>query len=349
VRDTDTAAVVRVMTVHKSKGLGFDLVVLPDLEGTKLAVRRRNLALQRSRNRAVEWVLDLPTEMFHAQDEVLRSHVAAAEADACYEQLAVLYVAMTRAKRAMYLITEPTGTSQSLNFPRLLRETLGEECAYGDAQWFDGIKPAVAAPELGPEPTLADVPRVLRRSSLAPSDAKVGRVSGRHLFALDANRATGFGRLVHGLLAKVEWGGEKEARRLGEMWRKEGAAGAEALSCVLAPELLEVWTKPESARADVWRERAFEIVLDGMWVTGVFDRVVICYDEGGGAIRAQLYDFKTDRGVDRDFARATVKHEEQLALYRRVVAKLTGLPAEAVSAEVVFTEVGRKMLIVAPT
>jgi ATP-dependent helicase/nuclease subunit A len=345
VRDTDTAAVVRVMTVHKSKGLGFDLVVLPDLEGTKLAARRRSLAVQRTESRAVDWVLDLPTELFHAQDEILRSHVTAAEADACYEQLAVLYVAMTRAKRAMYLVTEPAGTSQSLNFPRLLRETLGEECAYGDARWFAGIRTAVAGPEPGPAPTLADVPPVLRRSSLTPSDAKAGKVSGSRLFALHANRAASFGRLVHGLLAKVKWSGEKETLRLEESWRKEGAAGAEALACLLAPDLAEVWVKPSSVRADVWRERAFEIILEGVWVTGVFDRVSICYDEAGQAVRARVYDFKTDRGVDRDFARAIARHEEQLALYRRVAAKLTGLSPAAVSVEVVFTELARKILV----
>ena len=45
VRDTDAAAVIRVMTIHKAKGLGFDCVVLPDLEGKILSERRAGLGV----------------------------------------------------------------------------------------------------------------------------------------------------------------------------------------------------------------------------------------------------------------------------------------------------------------
>jgi ATP-dependent helicase/nuclease subunit A len=116
--------------------------VLPDLEGTRLAARRRTLAAQQAQDRSTEWVLDLPSALFYSCDPVLRKHVEEAEADACYEEFAVLYVAMTRAKRAMYVITEPVGTSKSHNFPRLLQETLGEEWERGDPAWFEKIPPA---------------------------------------------------------------------------------------------------------------------------------------------------------------------------------------------------------------
>ena len=349
VRDADTAAVVRVMTVHKAKGLGFDLVVLPDLEGTRLAARRRGLAVQRAADRTVEWVFDLPPETFYAQDEVLAAHVAAAEADACYEELAVLYVAMTRAKRAMYVITEPVGTSQSHNFPRLLQETLGEEWSTGDAHWFNAITPARV--ELGSEVRLATVAgaRVPRRPARTPSEAKAVEVTGERLFALEGGGgAVRFGRAVHGLLSQVEWGGAAQEAKRTAAWRAEGAAGLEALGCLRAPELAAVWTKPATARVEVWRERAFEIVLEGAWVTGVFDRVVVEFDGSGRAVHAAVYDFKTDREAgDPGRARAVARHEGQITLYRRVVAVLTGLPVAAVRAELVFTETARKVALVA--
>ena len=340
VRDAESESVVRVMTVHKAKGLGFDLVILPDLEGTRLAARRRGLAVQRGRDRTVEWVLDLPSEIFHAQDEVLSAHVAAGEADACYEELAVLYVAMTRAKRAMYVVTEPVGTSQSYNFPRLIRDTLGESWAEGDARWFDAIKPVAPAGEGDAGlPTVMAIP-VSRRPARTPSETKSSEVPADRLFVLETGAGKGgavFGRDVHGLLAQVEWGGAAEVMRWGKVWGGTKVA-AEALGCLGAPELNTVWAKPAGGRAEVWRERAFEVVLDGAWVTGVFDRVVLTVDATGKVSTAALYDFKTDRGGPDGVDRALARHAVQVGLYRRVLAALTGLPVNRVSAEVVFTE-----------
>ena len=343
VRDADTAAVVRVMTVHKAKGLGFDVVILPDLEGTKLATRRRGLAVQRAPDRSVEWVLDLPPVTFYAPDPVLTAHVAAAEADACYEELAVLYVAMTRAKQAIYLVTEPIGTAKSHNFPRLLQETLGDEWTAGDAHWFKKIGAPAAA--VVPDPALpalnvALVKRVERRPTRAPSESKGGEVSGARLFALAENGAVDFGRAVHALLAQVEWGGAAEVARLIAAWRDSGVAAREALGCVQAPALASVWTRPASAgRVEVWRERAFELVHAGSWVTGVFDRVVIEYDGTNRVSRATVLDFKTDRETDT----ALVRHAGQMNLYRQAVAKLTGLAPAQVASYLVLTAGPRQL------
>jgi ATP-dependent helicase/nuclease subunit A len=98
-----------------------------------------------------------------------------------------------------------------------------------------------------------------------------------------------------------------------------------------------VWTNP-GGLAEVWRERAFEIVLDEAWVTGVFDRVVVWRDADGRVLRAAVYDFKTDRGPKADLGRASERHRGQLLLYRRAVGVLIGLPLAAVEAHLVFTE-----------
>jgi hypothetical protein len=50
-RETESAAVVRVMTIKKGKGLGFDLVILPDLEGSGLDQRRDGLAVEKAPGR----------------------------------------------------------------------------------------------------------------------------------------------------------------------------------------------------------------------------------------------------------------------------------------------------------
>ncbi|MFA5112415.1 MAG: PD-(D/E)XK nuclease family protein, partial [Desulfobaccales bacterium] len=174
-----------------------------------------------------------------------------------------------------------------------------------------------------------------RRPARTPSESKSGEVTGGRIFALEGNGAAGFGRSVHNLLAQVEWGGTQETARLAAVWRNEGSAGTEALACVRAPALAEIWSKPAAGRVEVWRERAFEIVLDGVWFTGVFDRVVVERDESSRAVRAWVLDYKTGRdGV----AQVVERHAGQLNLYRRVAAVLTGLPVQMVRCSLVLTD-----------
>jgi ATP-dependent exoDNAse (exonuclease V) beta subunit len=356
VRAPDSAAVVRIMTVHKSKGLGFDLVILPDLQGNRIDEPRGGLAVWKSRDRAVQWVLDLPPRLYCEQDDVLAAFVRAAEADACYENLSLLYVAMTRAKRAMYVITEPAGKSKSRNFPRLLADTLGDETVQvqvggttfpgawstGDANWHAGsvaAEPTTTAPRM----TLALVPSatnpVSRFVGLRPSAGREMPVPAAGLFTLQV-RAAEIGTAVHAMLAQIEWATADDASAWSGQWEQAGYSETwveSATRCVAASVLAHVWRRP-SAKADVWRERAFEIVLDGAWITGVFDRVVIERESNGRARAVVVYDFKTDAVASIDeAAERAARYAEQLGTYRRVAAVLAGVPGHCVRSEVVFT------------
>lgn len=370
VRDAEAEGAIRVMTVHKSKGLGFDVVILPDLEGQRVDQRREGLAVQRAAgDRSVEWVLDLPSKTFYQSDEVLSAHVRAAEATAGYEALSLLYVAMTRAKRAMYVITEPVSPkSDSRNYPRLLAETLGREPAKirvgrlelmgtwssGDAEWFVSRAGAVTdaaalAPILAPDaprPAPAALRRAARHDSLRPSSGRAGVVSAAEAFALEGGWAAALGDEVHRLLAEIEWLAPGEADRAIDHWREERVndeALAQATRCVAAPALAHVWRR--RGQAEVWRERAFEVVLGTTWVTGVFDRVIV-EREAGKVVRATVFDFKTDLvRPDFDPAQIAARHAPQLNVYRRVVTVLTGLPADQVRCEAVLTRVGETVEI----
>lgn len=363
VRDAESPGVVRVMTIHKSKGLGFDVVILPDLEGQRIDQRRGGLAVQRAADRAVEWVLELPPKLFHGQDETLSAHVRAAEAEACYEALSLLYVAMTRAKRAMYLITKPVGTSESRNYPKLLALTLGGQptevavgklrlpgaWSVGDARWHEQLtaprvesKPAVAIEPLARKG--AESERVVRRLARRPSAETGGVVAAAQLLTLATGAATEHGSAVHRLLAMVEWDGAAvmdTLRRRAREWRIEESAVEEAAACLTAKQLAEVWRQP-GTDAEVWRERAFEIVWGGAWVTGVFDRVVV-RRENGVARDVMVYDFKTDQIGEAGALEAAVRrHAAQLNLYREVAAVLAGVTPDRVGCELVFTRVQRK-------
>lgn len=352
VRDTEAAGVVRVMTVHKSKGLGFDLVILPDLQGDSLDTRREGLGVRKAADRSVEWVFDLPPKLFAECDPVLAQYNSEARADAAYENLCLLYVAMTRAKRAMYVITEPvTAKGTARNFPRLLHATLGETWAAGDPRWYEKIvAPAPAESSAAPTPAEAAVgagaalpPRPARLLARRPSAMHAEQVPAAASFVLETSAGAQFGTDVHAMFAEIEWAEPAASEPLAKVWLSTGmppGAVAEALACLREPALAEVW-RPRK-HAEVWRERAFEVVLDGVWVTGVCDRVVIEHDPAGRAQRAEVFDFKTDRvATDADIAAAVERHGAQLGVYRRVVAMLTGLPAAAVSCRLVFTRLRR--------
>ncbi len=353
-RDAEGASVVRVMTVHRAKGLGFDVVILPDLEGQTIAERRKGLAVQKTKDRAVDWVLDLPPEIFRHRDPVLEAHVEEAKAAACYESLSLLYVAMTRAKRGLYVITEPPGGSKSANFPRLLAATLGEEArevrvggamlpgvwSAGEADWFAALQPVAKQDgEAAPVP-VTGVRRAPRWPARRPSGEGAAAPGLAQYFSLERGSAADFGTAVHRLLAEVEWGPATDIEARWAHRAEPGEVVREASAVLRAPGLAEIWTRP-TVTSEVWRERAFEMLLDGVWITGVMDRVVVERDPGGRARRATVYDFKTDRVDETALDRAAARHEEQMAFYRKAAGRLTGLEPASVDAVLVFTRVAR--------
>ena len=89
----------------------------------------------------------------------------------------------------------------------------------------------------------------------------------------------------------------------------------------------------------LWRERPFEVLADGVWTSGRFDRVVFA---GGKAV---IYDFKTNaRGPKEDeaaFARRMAQtYAGQMASYRKALMALTGLAAEDVSTVLLLSATG---------
>ncbi len=107
-RSSVTAAPVQVMTIHKSKGLEFDEVVLPEL-GREL-IRQPSGFFAWS-----ESSIDLPQRIVPAMPKDQRIAWPTI-VDECYgtlfreqmqDALSVLYVAMTRARHALHLVLKP--------------------------------------------------------------------------------------------------------------------------------------------------------------------------------------------------------------------------------------------------
>ena len=217
------------------------------------------------------------------------------------------------------------------------------------AETGDGIKAGEAAPATLPPLDPAAVRRSPRLAARRPADGKAGLLPAAALFAAGAGQAASFGTMVHEVFSLVEWAGNAPAGGWAAVAAKTGAS-AEAVAvvraCVEAPALTAVWARPAGDTAEVWRERAFEVVLDGAWVTGVFDRVGVARDATGRATAVTVWDFKTDYvETEADVVTAMARHTRQLNLYRQVAAVLTGLDPEQVVCELVLTRLRRRAVI----
>ncbi len=344
LREAESPGVVRVMTVHKAKGLGFDVVILPDLQGNSVALRRRGLAVHRNAERSVDWVLDLPGKAMAEMDPVLADQMEEDVAEAGYEALCKLYVAMTRAKRALHLIFETVGRSRSKNYPRLLDAALGSEWRRGDASWFQEIEAEEqGSSELvaGSKPLAGDRRRRRRRGQTA-TERSVSSIRAGGLFEPGRMDAAERGSVVHGLLAEVTWSDEFSESVSVEAWegREIPRDWIElVLATVAAPAAQSVFQRGDREAVELWREQPFEFTLGDRWISGIFDRVILERDAAGRVRHATVVDFKTDTVDCADnLAAATDRHRSQLEVYRMVLARMTQIPESDVKAQLVFTE-----------
>jgi ATP-dependent helicase/nuclease subunit A len=359
-REEHARHAVQVMTVHKSKGLTFDCVLLPDLEGNAMTTVRRGIGVKHGEKRLVQWVMDLPPSDIVKADPMLSAYRNDREAEAAYEELCKFYVALTRAKHANYLISTPrSDNSKSNNFIKLLFLTLGDEKepvleSFGgvsaeviyqsqtsatDRRWFESLP--LKAPETLPEQECITITaegrlRPLRRT---PSGSETSLVTAKQLFSRSGRSARSYGTLVHAFFEQILWLDEMPASTLKELWAalpcQDDNARIKALEevhrCLAAPTIVKALSRP-SADAECWREKRFEILLNQEWLSGTFDRVVIEPE------RATIQDFKTDKVESgKALANRVAGYTPQLHTYREVLSRMTGLSTASIRCQLLFT------------
>lgn len=104
------AARVQVMTIHKAKGLEFDIVILPKLQSRKRGDEPELLRwLEYSNANSSEQLLLAPIKAKAAAEDAIYDFVGGQETiKQRYETARLLYVAATRAKKQLYLLAEYT-------------------------------------------------------------------------------------------------------------------------------------------------------------------------------------------------------------------------------------------------
>lgn len=358
---------VRVLTIHAAKGLEFDAVVLLDLDHRLLGAAPAIHVARPTPLDEPDAVLPRANEVVRALSPDLRAAHDAWVTRRVREELSVLYVAMTRARRALDVLTlapareetTPAAILRGALAPDAPPDQVGVLFEAGAPNW-----PAERGPASAPSRTRVEGPiTFLARRGRSP---RPGRPEHRRRSVAAVpwihSRGVDRGLLVHAWLDRLAWiedgmPGEDErdavAREAGirdpgvvaeawAMFRRTIADGA--------VRALLSW----AGTADRLGTRGLEVLRelpvatderDGV-VLGRIDRVVIAF-EHGRPIRAEVIDFKTE-AVDGPVETAVDRHRDQLEGYRRAVAKCAGLPPHLVAARLALLSIGRVVDLPAP-
>lgn len=100
-REDPAGGIVRIMTIHKSKGLGFDIVILPQIGRDAPFADGRHLThfVKKNREGSIEGIVLVPSRHVYTNVPQLQELYREWRAQQQFDGFCKLYVALTRAKR----------------------------------------------------------------------------------------------------------------------------------------------------------------------------------------------------------------------------------------------------------
>ena len=350
-------AVVRVMTVHGSKGLQAPIVILADAAGNP--ADRRGMKLDLPEPDAPGQHGDarkIPLPSLRKEERVGRvaAEYAAAEVAEQQEHWRLLYVAMTRAEEALFIggalglrEKEPAENSWYAKLRALFESDawLDDDIWQARLEWGAPAEPVAAAPLeqlplpepvpawlVAPPPAEPRPARPLAPSSLGddvapdpPFPPGAGAVAARR------------GVLVHKLLERLpEVASERRAEAARRWLGKNAADFVEDARAELVRSALAVIDHPdwrELFAAGGLAEVPIAALVGGQVVAGTIDRLLIAPD------RIRFVDFKTARRPPASLAEVPLATLRQMAAY--AAALEAAYPGRAVEAGVLYTAAPR--------
>ncbi|MFZ2657586.1 MAG: UvrD-helicase domain-containing protein [Victivallales bacterium] len=391
---------VQIMTVYKAKGLEYDMVFLPELKSKSIGRADMNgIKVKKRQDLSPEWLMFMPNRRIAELDPVLGELARDIDEDSCYESLCVLYVAMTRAAEALYMIADPPPKTKSESFYHqdVLMRTLSNRNDQPDADfrtayeagkdsWYENypmkhipevirqplqergvssvLFPRASGRSPGTDPGKTDalLPEDLHDAKLSvnikfddvletqtPSGSERRTVSAGGLFDKVSGDARELGTAVHELFENVGWIEDADMKGICGEWRMYSAISKKTKeaaieifnSSIKSQELRNSLGKPKGD-SELWREKRFELILEGRWISGQFDRVTILKDSDGRITGAEILDYKTDHVNTREeMDRSLQAYAPQLELYREVLSFLLEIPQNNISTRLAFLRAGK--------
>ncbi len=356
----DTPRVIRILTIHRSKGLTLDRVFVPIWESDESSIAepgKKAIVFGAGKS----WVLP------HVPADVARVNNAVSEviAEQCDEQVLVAlrtnYVALTRARKALYVIQPANAAGvhfRSLvaqaqivrDYQERMKKAADALGVFGEDKdsvilFEQGTVPVFSKPKQGPASAKhwshVDAAELISRHSpstdvCVEKDEVTSFAKASSLFMGDFGARARHGTDEHAEFAKIEWidlanpRDDREKMILG--W---GRAWTEAFR--------------ETPGATVWRERSYELFDrdKNVWETGQFDRVVFRVEDGKR--KADIYDFKTNANREKTLEAFEKKmretYESQMAAYRSAISRLCGIEPELISSTLLLTASGTSVKV----
>lgn len=349
---------VQVMTIHKSKGLGFSMVILPDLHNIKASIRGglkyvcgetfeggRRIVRE-------EGVLLYPSQAVCALNQKLWQNTLREKDDEAFEAICKLYVAITRAEEAMYFViprpskyeTKPEDASiKQILINALIPELRDEpdakarkeiweeisarrEFSTGDRNWHKlnvEKEPGRTENTIHAIENPALSPRPHRQSAPSRDGVEYGSAESRRA-----------GSAIHGVFEKISDISEnpeaavENAMDLAGIPSGERAAIKKAVMNNLRNPQIAKYFSPGRG-VEIFNELPFTIAYDGKTVSGAIDKLALKKDEKGNAVSATVLDFKSGSEISIENA------GPQLEAYKNAVSELYGLPPENVDAKII--------------
>jgi ATP-dependent exoDNAse (exonuclease V) beta subunit len=365
MRDKADPRTVQVITIHRSKGLEYDVVYMPRLNDSKIRMsqpRSGQLLTLKGPDFKPSWLLCSPGEAVTQLDDRLAAAQAEAKAESGYGSLCKLYVGMTRAKHRLVLISNELSKSQQTSFDKnnttydialFLEKVLPDKKSStvelknqpdaklvwaSDANDDGWITTRIAAEEKKAAKLGASAkPKAVDASGFSPA-TRLKRVlpsKGNKHFTrawqpqTDDAKGMAFGTVVHGYFAHLEWDADAFLAKIGELPMEEVSIPVKTKAIERIRRCLAVPEIREILLTKPSGDALLWCERDAV-LRNANGEYVSCQFDRVHIVpgkRATIFDFKTDGGT---LPKLLDNYRHQMGMYRDAVAKLTGLKAEQV-------------------
>ncbi len=369
---------VAFVTMHSSKGMTYDIVILSELEkqlpnsGKLKFLEKIKEFEDELKAPETECLVLNPGSNVAKADELLNSMMSAGVNKLKHEFLNMMYVALTRASKGLYLICSK---SKSNDFSAWITDALATPPAnveslendyndipgeilfkMGESLWFEEeFETKELKIEFQKTPKVKLLKKTRRGRLYVTPSSLTSKYAAEFDYSecfLKENRGKEFGAIIHALFASVGWLRENLEKRKDELKfiaRRAAATFSEKECDECVEEFLNILDKPEIRKVlsapvspcDILLEKPFAAIINNKLVRGVFDRVVF-FPNKENPEKINLYDFKTDAvKSEKEISAAIDEYKGQLELYAQALSQAYNLPAKNISKNLIFTSPGQ--------